>query len=105
MPLYHIGDLFENSSDLLIEPYLADFIKPHHNCINKQLSFDKINMAQPRFIESVRQELRTKRYSLRTEKVYLAWIKSLILFNYKKHPNDMGNYEIERFLNHFAVNR
>lgn len=62
-------------------------------------------MATSPFMESVRQVLRTKRYSLKTEKVYLGWIKSFILFNDKKHPSDMGNYEIERFLNHLAVNR
>ena len=57
------------------------------------------------FMESVRHELRTRRYSLKTEKVYLGWIKSFILFNDKKHPQEMGNVEIERFLNHLAVNR
>jgi integron integrase len=62
-------------------------------------------MATSPFMESVRQVLRTKRYSLKTEKVYLGWIKSFILFNDKKHPSDMGNHEIERFLNHLAVNR
>jgi integron integrase len=42
---------------------------------------------------------------LRTEKVYLQWIKRFILFNDKKHPNEMGNHEIERFLSNLAVNR
>ena len=62
-------------------------------------------MATSPFMQSVRQVLRTKRYSLKTEKVYLGWIKSFILFNDKKHPSDMGNHKIERFLNHLAVNR
>ena len=62
-------------------------------------------MSRSPFLESVRTELRTRRYSLRTEKVYLIWIKGFILFNEKKHPKDMGNFEIERFLNHLAVNR
>ncbi len=57
------------------------------------------------FLESVRTELRTRRYSIKTEKVYLYWIKGFIIFNDKKHPKDMGNQEIERFLNHLAVNR
>ncbi len=60
---------------------------------------------QSPFLETVRTELRTRRYSLKTEKVYLTWIKSFILFNDKKHPNKMGNHEIERFLNHLAINR
>lgn len=62
-------------------------------------------MANSPFLESVRTELRTRRYSLKTEKVYLFWIKSFILFSDKKHPDEMGNIEIERFLNNLAVNR
>lgn len=62
-------------------------------------------MAYSPFLESVRKELRTRRYSLETEKVYLCWIKNFILFNDKKHPNDMGNGEIELFLNHLAVTK
>jgi integron integrase len=62
-------------------------------------------MARSPFLELVRTELRTRRYSLKTEKVYLFWIKSFILFNDKKHPEEMGNFEIERFLNNLAVNR
>lgn len=62
-------------------------------------------MPRSPFIESVRTELRTRHYSLRTEKTYLYWIRHFILFNDKRHPVDMGNQEIERFLNHLAVNR
>lgn len=57
------------------------------------------------FLETVRTELRTRHYSLRTEKTYLYWIRAFIIFNDKKHPNIMANLEIERFLNHLAVNR
>ena len=62
-------------------------------------------MSRSPFLESVRTELRTRRYSLKTERVYLSWIKSFILFNDKKHPSEMANFEIERFLNHLAMNR
>ncbi|MCF7515328.1 integron integrase [Pseudoalteromonas sp. L23] len=62
-------------------------------------------MPRSPFLESVRLELRTKRYSIRTEKSYLFWVKSYILFNDKKHPEQMGNQEVERFLNHLAVNK
>lgn len=66
--------------------------------------FGKMMNSSP-FLESVRTEIRTRRYSLKTEKVYLNWIRGFILFNDKQHPKDMGNHEIERFLNHLAVNR
>ena len=57
------------------------------------------------FLNQIRDVIRTKRYSRRTEKSYLYWVKSFIIFNDKKHPNDMGSFEIDRFLTHLAVNR
>ena len=54
------------------------------------------------FIESVRTELRTRHYSLRTEKTYLYWIRHFILFHDKRHPQSMGNPELERFLNYLV---
>ncbi|WP_394495615.1 phage integrase N-terminal SAM-like domain-containing protein [Shewanella sp. ENK2] len=42
-------------------------------------------MSSSPFIESVRKELRTRRYSIKTEKVYLFWIKAFIIFNDKNH--------------------
>ena len=62
-------------------------------------------MSKSPFLQSVRTEIRTKQYSYRTEKTYLYWVRQFILFNDKKHPEVMGNREIERFLNHLAVNR
>ena len=62
-------------------------------------------MSKSPFLQSVRTEIRTKQYSYRTEKSYLYWVRQFILFNDKKHPKVMGNHEIERFLNHLAVNR
>jgi integron integrase len=46
-----------------------------------------------------------RRYSLRTIKTYISWIRSYIHFNNKRHPSEMGNVEVERFLTHLAVNR
>ena len=54
------------------------------------------------FIESIRLEIRTLQYSLKTEKTYLYWCRYFIRFNHLKHPNMMGNAEIERFLSHLA---
>jgi integron integrase len=57
------------------------------------------------FIESVREEIRTRHYSLKTEKAYLAWIKQYIRFHDTKHPRDMGKVEIEHFLSYLANQR
>ncbi len=58
-------------------------------------------VASP-FIESIRAELRVRRYSLQTEKAYLYWIRQFIYFHQKQHPANMGNKEIEQFLSSLA---
>ena len=62
-------------------------------------------MAKSPFIESIRAELRVRRYSLQTEKSYLFWVRNFIHFNDKRHPNDMGNTEIEQLLSYLANQR
>ncbi|MCU4676769.1 phage integrase N-terminal SAM-like domain-containing protein [Catenovulum sp. 2E275] len=62
-------------------------------------------MSKSPFLESIRAELRIRHYSYQTEKAYLHWIKCFIRFNDYKHPENMGNFEIERFLTHLAVNK
>lgn len=57
------------------------------------------------FLEQVRRQIRTRHYSIRTEKAYLGWIKRFILFHGKKHPKDMGEDEVASFLTYLAVDR
>ncbi len=59
-------------------------------------------MSRSPFLESIRLELRTKHYSLQTEKAYLFWVRQFIYFHNKKHPKDMSNKEIEQFLSYLA---
>ncbi len=51
----------------------------------------------------MRDRLRVKHYSIRTETQYLQWIKRFILFHDKRHPREMGAVEVEAFLTHLAV--
>ena len=60
-------------------------------------------MGGLRLLDVVRQRLRTKRYSARTEAIYLAWIRRFIRANDKRHPREMGAPELERFLSMLAV--
>ncbi|HAS3281101.1 TPA: phage integrase N-terminal SAM-like domain-containing protein, partial [Vibrio cholerae O1] len=62
-------------------------------------------MTRSPFLESIRQVMRTKHYSIQTEKTYLLWIKRFILFNKKQHPKNMGEQEVTNFLTYLAVNR
>ena len=56
-------------------------------------------------MDQVRDMLRVRHYSLRTEQSYLHWIKRFILFHGKRHPRDMGAQEIAAFLTHLAVGK
>jgi integron integrase len=58
----------------------------------------------PRLLDQVRQAIRRKHYSIRTETAYLNWTKRFILFHNKRHPAQMGTAEIEAFLTDLAVN-
>jgi integron integrase len=57
----------------------------------------------PRLLEQVREAIRVRHYSLRTEETYVGWIKRFILFHGKRHPRDMGVQEVQQFLSHLAV--
>ncbi len=56
-----------------------------------------------KLLDQVRDAIRRKHYSIRTEAAYCDWIRRYILFHGKKHPADMGAAEIERFLTYLAV--
>jgi integron integrase len=57
----------------------------------------------PRLLDRLRQELRLRHYSRRTEASYVAWVRRFILFHGKQHPREMGAREITAFLSHLAV--
>jgi integron integrase len=57
----------------------------------------------PKLLDQVRDRLRVKHYSIRTETQYVQWIRRFILFHDKRHPKDMGVAELEAFLTHLAV--
>ena len=60
--------------------------------------------TRPRkLLDQVRDVIRLKHYSYRTEQSYVYWSRRYILFHNKQHPKDMGVPEIEAFLTHLAV--
>ena len=56
-----------------------------------------------KLLDQVREVLRVKHYSIRTEDAYLGWIKRFIFFHGKRHPREMGAPEVQAFLSHLAV--
>ncbi len=58
---------------------------------------------QKKLLEQVRDAIRTKHYSTRTEQTYIDWIRRYILFHNKRHPKDMGVPEVQSFITHLAA--
>ena len=58
---------------------------------------EKSTATPPRLLDQVRDHLRLKHYSLRTEQAYVGWIKRYIIFHGKRHPAEMGKPELEAF--------
>jgi len=48
----------------------------------------------PRLFDQIREKIRLKHYSYRTEQQYLGWIKRFIVFHGKQHPRDLGAREV-----------
>ncbi len=58
-----------------------------------------------RLLDQVREKIRLKYYSYRTEQQYVGWIRRFILFHGKQHPRDLGAQHVESFLSHLAIKR
>lgn len=56
-----------------------------------------------RLLDQVRERVRLKHYSRRTEQAYTGWIRRYILANGRRHPRQMGGEEVERFLTGLAT--
>ncbi len=55
--------------------------------------------------EQLREIMRFKHLSPRTEEVYWRWMKGFILFHGKKHPREMGAPEVQAYLTHLAAHQ
>jgi integron integrase len=61
--------------------------------------------GKPRLLVQMREQIRLKHYSIRTEQVYCEWVKRFIRFHLYRHPAEMGAAEVEAFLSDLAVRR
>ena len=60
---------------------------------------------KPRLLDQVRDAIRLRHYSYRTEQQYLSWIRRYILFHGKRHPAELSGIHVEDFLSHLAISR
>ena len=58
---------------------------------------------QPKLLDRLREALRARHYSPRTEQTYCHWVKRFIFFHNVRHPAEMAEPEINAFLTHLAV--
>ena len=58
---------------------------------------------KPRLLDRVRQALRARHLSRRTEEAYVAWIRRFIVFHDKRHPAEMGAPDVTKFLTSLAI--
>lgn len=59
----------------------------------------------PKLLDRLREAIRVRHYSIRTEEAYVDWVKRYIYFHNKRHPKEMGANEIAAFLSHLALER
>lgn len=60
---------------------------------------------KPKLLEQVREAVRIRHYSIRTERAYVDWIRRYILFHGKKHPSTLQARHVGEFLSHLAQQR
>ena len=62
-------------------------------------------LQSSRLLDQVRERIRYCHYSLRTEQIYVYWIRFFIRFSGVRHPRAMGVRAVEAFLTHLASER
>jgi integron integrase len=71
--------------------------------INKIEKEEKeLKKKKPKLLDQLREIIRLKHYSIRTEESYVQWVKRYIIYHNKKHPMEMGEREVGEYLSYLA---
>jgi len=62
-------------------------------------------MVKAKLLDRVRDAVRVRHLSYRTEQAYVDWIRRFILFHNKRHPNEMDETYVSQFLTYLAVKK
>jgi hypothetical protein len=104
----------ENGTPRFIRPFKADRVGTVFARMRPRLadSPETPNVApireakpRPKLLDQVRDTIRMRHYSRRTETTYVHWIRRFILFHHKKHPSTMNAPEIAAFLSWLATDQ
>ena len=66
---------------------------------------ENVIAAKPRPLDRIRQAIRVRHYSYRTEQAYIQWVKRYIYFHGVRHPDELSETDVGAFLTHLAVSR
>ncbi len=64
-----------------------------------------MSSESPRLLDRLRDRIRLKHYSIRTEDAYTQWVRQGILYHGRRNPRDRGPAAVREFLTHLAVRR
>ena len=81
----------------------APSIKISSNSVDERPADTSKTGLKPKLLDRLREALRSRHYSRRTEQTYSHWVKRFIFFNKVRHPAEMAEPEINTFLTHLAV--
>ena len=62
-----------------------------------------VGAPAPRLLDRLREAIRVRHYSRRTEKAYVGWVRRFVLLHDKRHPQELGRVEVSAFLSHLAT--
>jgi hypothetical protein len=72
-------------------------------CTGNSPPFRTPDSPKPKLLDQLREALRSRHYSRRTEQTYCHWVKRYIFFHNVRHPAEMAEPEMNQFLTHLAV--
>jgi site-specific recombinase XerD len=66
---------------------------------------DTIGAPKSLLSDRIRDKIRLKHYSIKTETAYVDWMRRFVNFHNRRHPRELGPEHVEAFLSHLAVQR
>jgi integrase len=76
-----------------------------HGCGRSDDDAIVVACSAPKLLDRVREAIRVRHYSRRTEEAYVTWIRRFILFHGKRHPSELGSPEVAGFVSSLAIDR
>ncbi len=64
-----------------------------------------MDRPKPKLLDQVRNLMRMRHMSHKTERAYVGYARDYILFHKKRHPREMGSEEIRDYLTYLAVEK